>query len=76
MNILVIGGGDTGSDCVGTSIRQGAKSVRQIELLSQPRFFQAVSSAAIGYVVMSFLMTATPIEMNIIKNMSLNLTGF
>ncbi len=47
-----------------------------LELLSQPRFFQAVSSAAIGYVVMSFLMTATPIEMNIIKNMSLNLTGF
>ena len=35
-DVLVIGGGDTGSDCVGTSIRQGAKSVRQIELLSQP----------------------------------------
>ena len=29
-------GGDTGSDCVGTSIRQGAKSVTQLELLSQP----------------------------------------
>lgn len=35
-NVLVIGGGDTGSDCVGTSNRQGAKSVTQIELLSQP----------------------------------------
>ena len=35
-NVLVIGGGDTGSDCVGTSIRQGAKSVTQLELLSQP----------------------------------------
>jgi glutamate synthase (NADPH/NADH) small chain len=34
--VLVIGGGDTGSDCVGTSIRQGAKSVLQIELLPQP----------------------------------------
>ncbi len=34
--VLVIGGGDTGSDCVGTSIRQGAKSVMQIELLSKP----------------------------------------
>jgi glutamate synthase (NADPH/NADH) small chain len=32
----VIGGGDTGSDCVGTSIRQGAKSVTQFELLPQP----------------------------------------
>lgn len=35
-NVLVIGGGDTGSDCVGTSNRQGAKSVTQIELLSKP----------------------------------------
>ncbi len=35
-NVLVIGGGDTGSDCVGTSIRQGAKSVTQIELLPKP----------------------------------------
>ena len=33
---MVIGGGDTGSDCVGTSIRQGATSVIQIELLPQP----------------------------------------
>lgn len=35
-HVIVIGGGDTGSDCVGTSIRQGAKSVTQIELLDQP----------------------------------------
>jgi glutamate synthase (NADPH/NADH) small chain len=35
-NVLVIGGGDTGSDCVGTSNRQMAKSITQIELLSQP----------------------------------------
>jgi glutamate synthase (NADPH/NADH) small chain len=34
--VLVIGGGDTGSDCVGTSIRQGAKSVLQVELLPKP----------------------------------------
>ncbi|MCX6227994.1 MAG: glutamate synthase subunit beta [Bacteroidia bacterium] len=34
--ILVIGGGDTGSDCVGTSIRQKATSVTQIEILSKP----------------------------------------
>jgi glutamate synthase (NADPH/NADH) small chain len=35
-NVVVIGGGDTGSDCVGTSNRHGAKSVTQIELLSKP----------------------------------------
>jgi glutamate synthase (NADPH) small chain len=35
-NIVVIGGGDTGSDCVGTSNRQGAKSVYQFELMPLP----------------------------------------
>jgi len=35
-NVLVIGGGDTGSDCVGTSIRQKANSVTQIEILPKP----------------------------------------
>jgi glutamate synthase (NADPH/NADH) small chain len=35
-HVLVIGGGDTGSDCVGTAIRQGAKSVSQIEILPKP----------------------------------------
>jgi glutamate synthase (NADPH/NADH) small chain len=35
-HVVVIGGGDTGSDCVGTSIRQGAKSVLQIEILPKP----------------------------------------
>jgi glutamate synthase (NADPH/NADH) small chain len=34
--VLIIGGGDTGSDCVGTSIRQRAKSVTQIEILPKP----------------------------------------
>ena len=35
-NVLVIGGGDTGSDCVGTSNRHRAKSITQIELLTKP----------------------------------------
>jgi glutamate synthase (NADPH) small chain len=35
-NVLVIGGGDTGSDCVGTSNRHGAKSVTQIEIMPKP----------------------------------------
>ena len=36
LNVLVIGGGDTGSDCVGTANRQGAKSVTQIEIMPKP----------------------------------------
>lgn len=35
-NVIVIGGGDTGTDCVGTSIRHGCKSVKQIEIMPQP----------------------------------------
>jgi glutamate synthase (NADPH/NADH) small chain len=35
-HVLVIGGGDTGSDCVGTSNRQGAASVSQIEIMPKP----------------------------------------
>ena len=34
--VVVIGGGDTGSDCIGTSIRQGAKSVTQVEIMPMP----------------------------------------
>jgi glutamate synthase (NADPH/NADH) small chain len=36
-HVVIIGGGDTGSDCVGTSNRHGAKSVTQIELLEKPQ---------------------------------------
>jgi glutamate synthase (NADPH/NADH) small chain len=35
-HVVVIGGGDTGSDCIGTSFRQGAVSVTQLEILPQP----------------------------------------
>ena len=35
-HVVVIGGGDTGSDCIGTSIRQGARSVTQLEILPRP----------------------------------------
>lgn len=35
-NVIVIGGGDTGNDCVGTAIRQGAKSVTQLEMMPKP----------------------------------------
>ncbi len=35
-DVVVVGGGDTGTDCVGTAIRQGARSVRQLEILPRP----------------------------------------
>ncbi|MCD7708388.1 MAG: glutamate synthase subunit beta [Clostridiales bacterium] len=35
-NVVIIGGGDTGNDCVGTAIRQGAKSVTQLEMMPCP----------------------------------------
>jgi glutamate synthase (NADPH/NADH) small chain len=35
-HVIVVGGGDTGSDCIGTSVRQGAASVTQLEILPKP----------------------------------------
>jgi glutamate synthase (NADPH) small chain len=43
-NVAVIGGGDTGADCVGTSNRHGAKSITQIELLAKPPLERAEST--------------------------------
>jgi glutamate synthase (NADPH) small chain len=40
-NVIVIGGGDTGSDCVGTSNRQGAKSVTNFEIMPKPPKFRS-----------------------------------
>ena len=46
------------------------------ELISQPRFLQALIASAFAYAVMSFLMTATPISMHIMEKISLTKTGF
>ena len=35
-NVVILGGGDTGADCLGTAIRQGAKSITQIEIMPRP----------------------------------------
>lgn len=43
-NVLVIGGGDTGNDCVGTAIREGAKSVVQLEMMPKPPVCRAESN--------------------------------
>ena len=42
--VLIIGGGDTGADCLGTSHRQGAKSVHQIEIMPKPPELRAAST--------------------------------
>ena len=46
-----------------------------LELVSQPRFLQAIVAAAFGYAIMTFLMTATPLSMHVMENMSLSKTG-
>ena len=43
-HVVILGGGDTGSDCLGTSLRQGAASVAQLELLSAPPNARAKSN--------------------------------
>ncbi len=43
-NVVIIGGGDTGNDCVGTCIRLGAKSVTQLEMMPKPPETRAVSN--------------------------------
>jgi glutamate synthase (NADPH/NADH) small chain len=42
--VLIIGGGDTGADCLGTSLRQGAKSVHQFEIMPKPPAERAAST--------------------------------
>jgi glutamate synthase (NADPH/NADH) small chain len=42
--VVIIGGGDTGADCLGTSLRQGAKSVHQFEIMPQPPAERAAST--------------------------------
>jgi MFS family permease len=46
-----------------------------LELISQPRFLQALIASAFAYAVMTFLMTATPISMHVIEKISLTKTG-
>ena len=43
-HVVIVGGGDTGNDCCGTAIRQGAKSVTQIEMMPEPPVERATSN--------------------------------
>ena len=46
-----------------------------LELISQPRYLQAIVASAFGYAIMTFLMTATPLSMHVIEGMSLSKTS-
>ena len=60
---------------VSLASNENIKSRNYLEFLSDPKFLQAITSAAFAYAVMSFLMTATPISMHIVHQLSLEKTG-
>ena len=58
-----------------TEFSKNHTSRSYFEIISQPRFLQAVIAAAFAYAIMSFLMTATPMSMHLMEKMSLEKTG-
>src|SRR6188768_1243143 len=44
LDVVVLGGGDTGTDCVGTSVRQGCKSLTQLEIMAMPPMDRAADN--------------------------------
>ncbi len=56
-----------------TNIKSSGRSI--FELVSQPRFLQALVASAFGYAIMTFLMTATPLSMHVMEKISLSKTG-
>jgi len=73
-HVIVIGGGDTGSDCVGTSNRHGAKSVTQIEIFAEPPKERDQSTPWPLYPKM--LRTSTSHEEGVQRKWSVNTLGF
>jgi glutamate synthase (NADPH/NADH) small chain len=73
-NVVVIGGGDTGSDCVGTSNRHGATSVTQIELLPMPPKERAENTPWPNWPMM--LRTSTSHEEGCEREWSINTKAF
>ncbi len=73
-NVIVIGGGDTGSDCVGTSNRHGAKNVTQIEIFSEPPSSRDPSTPWPYYPRM--LRTSSSHEEGVTRKWSINTLGF
>ena len=56
-----------------SNIKSSGRSI--VELISQPRFLQALIASAFGYAIMTFLMTATPLSMHVMEKISLSKTG-
>lgn len=73
-NVVVIGGGDTGSDCVGTSNRHGAASITQIELLPMPPKERAENTPWPNWPMM--LRTSTSHEEGCEREWSINTKAF
>ena len=74
-HVVVLGGGDTGSDCVGTANRQGAISVHQFELLPQPPPARTDGVAPWPYWPM-ILRTSSSHEEGVIRDWSINTKAF
>ena len=72
--VLVIGGGDTGSDCIGTSIRQGAAMVTQIEIMPKPPVGKNPATPWPQWPVV--LKTSSSHEEGCTRRWSLNTLGF
>jgi len=74
-NVVILGGGDTGSDCLGTSNRQGAKSVHQFELLPKPPEDRTEDIAPWPYWPM-ILRSSSSHEEGVVRDWSINTKKF
>jgi glutamate synthase (NADPH/NADH) small chain len=78
--VVILGGGDTGSDCLGTSNRQGAKSVHQFELLPEPPQDRKAAGPAPGLAPWPYwpmiLRTSSSHEEGVIRDYSINTKKF
>jgi glutamate synthase (NADPH/NADH) small chain len=74
-NVVILGGGDTGSDCLGTSNRQGAKRIHQFELLPKPPETRTDEVAPWPYWPM-MLRSSSSHEEGVIRDWSINTTRF
>jgi glutamate synthase (NADPH/NADH) small chain len=79
-HVIILGGGDTGSDCLGTSNRQGAKSVHQFELLPEPPQDRKAAGPAPGLAPWPYwpmiLRTSSSHEEGVIRDYSINTKHF
>src|SRR5512139_1239899 len=73
--VIILGGGDTGSDCLGTANRQGARSVHQFELLPQPPGTRTEQVTPWPYWPM-ILRTSSSHEEGVVRDWSINTTRF